>query len=138
MSDRKYRQRGYQDSGDRPARPSPAPSGPRPERIGPKTPNLMSFRDVVRCARCGEPLSPPVAFDTTCPKCQAALHSCQQCASFDPGSRFECQQRIPARISPKDAANRCTLYEAKVTVEKETGSAGPPSVRKAFDDLFNF
>lgn len=98
----------------------------------------MGYREVLKCARCGERLATPVALEATCPKCHVALHSCLQCASFDPGSRFECQQTIPARISPKDAANRCTHYEAKVTIEKETSSAGPPSVRKAFDDLFNF
>ncbi len=138
MSDRKYRQRGYQD--DRqpaPKAPGQAPA-PRPERIGPRTPNLMGFREVLKCTHCGEKLTTPIARDAICPKCSADLHSCQQCASFDPGSRFECQQTLPARVSPKNSRNQCTLFEPKVTIEKETGSSGPPSVRKAFDDLFNF
>lgn len=138
MSERKYRQRGYQDGSQPTPKPSTPASEPRAERIGPRTPNLMGFREATKCTRCGERLSTPVATDATCPKCHAALHSCQQCASFDPGSRFECQQKVPARVSPKDAANQCTLFDSKVTIEKETGTAGPPSVKKAFDDLFNF
>jgi hypothetical protein len=153
MSERKYRQRGYQDEGrdrgrprqDRPEgspRPSPAtgraPRGTPPDQ--PRRPNMPGFREVVRCARCGNVLSPPIGFETRCPRCGADLHSCAQCASFDTGSRFECMQPIDARISPKDARNACTLFEARVTVERETHSesAAPNSARKAFDDLFKF
>ena len=63
MSDRKYRQRGYQDD-DR-ARP-PKPQAPRPPREpgapagarrisqdGPKPVNMPGYREVVRCAQCG-------------------------------------------------------------------------------------
>ena len=39
-------------------------------------------------------------------------HACAQCASFDPGSRFECMQTIPARVSPKNARNTCALFSA--------------------------
>jgi hypothetical protein len=42
-------------------------------------------------------------------------------------------------VSPKDAANTCTLYAPRISVERETGSqpaSGASSARKAFDDLF--
>jgi hypothetical protein len=61
-----------------------------------------------------------------------------QCSFFDPGARFECMQAIPARIPVKDAANDCTLFEPRVRVERQTGSAAPSSARSAFDDLFKF
>jgi len=54
----------------------------------------------------------------------------------DTGSALECQQPIPARISPKDTRNACTFFEPRTTVERETKSAPPASARKAFDDLF--
>lgn len=150
MSDRKYRQRGYQDSskpersggGHAPRRP-PEPRDPRIAR-DPKVPNLPGFREVVRCARCGAIGSVAIGPDSECRSCGAALHSCAQCDSFDPGAVFECRQKIPARVSPKDARNTCTLFAARVQVERETGSTPATSnssrpssgARKAFDDLF--
>lgn len=148
MSDRKYRQSGYQDSPkpDRPrdggtSRRPPEPYDPRIAR-DPRVPNMPGFREVVRCARCGGLESVAIGPDSTCRGCGTALHSCAHCASFDPGSIYECQQKIPARITPKDARNTCTLFGARVKVERETGST-PASTqssgaRKAFDDLFKF
>jgi hypothetical protein len=147
MSERKYRQRGYQDepreSRERkPEQPKKeyAPRGQPP--IAPKTFSMPGFRDVVKCARCGAELTIAIAWGATgqCPKCQADLHSCAQCAHFDTGSAFECQRPIAARISPKDTRNTCTHFEPRTTVERETKStpaaSGTSSAKKAFDDLF--
>ena len=58
MSERKYRQRGYQDDPREPRREQKpaqkkeyAPRGQPP--IAPRTFNMPGFREVVRCARCG-------------------------------------------------------------------------------------
>ena len=145
MSDRKYRQRGYQDEPRQPRREQGAPPkkeyAPRGQPpISPKTFNMPGFREVVRCSRCGHELTVATAWtlDGTCARCGAALHSCAQCANFDTSAPFECQRTIPARISPKDARNACPLFEPRTTVERETksSSAGPSSARQAFDDLF--
>ena len=147
MSDRKYRQRGYQDEPREPRERKPeqakkdyAPRGQPP--IAPKTFSMPGFRDVVKCARCGAHLTVATAWSATgqCPKCQSDLHSCAQCAHFDTGSAFECQKPIAARVSPKDARNQCTHFEPRTTVERETKSipsaSGTSSAKKAFDDLF--
>ncbi|MBI2835592.1 MAG: hypothetical protein HYX76_14315 [Acidobacteria bacterium] len=97
---------------------------------------MPGFHDVVRCARCGNLLDRTIVLDARCARCGADTHSCAQCAYFDSGARFECQQPITVRVSPKDARNACTLFEPRVTVERETRSAGPTTARKAFDDLF--
>ena len=152
MSERKYRQRGYQDD-DRAGRREPhkpaekkeyAPRGQPP--IAPKTFNMPGFREVVRCARCGNELTVAASWSAegTCERCGAELHSCAQCANFDTSAAFECQKPIPARVSPKDTRNACTFYEPRMTIERETksspsssgGGSGTPSARKAFDDLF--
>ena len=141
MSDRKYKQRGYQDD-DRDRQPPrdkdggqpQKPRGERPE--GPRTPNMPGFRTVVRCHRCGALVNTAVLVTTTCVKCNNALHCCAQCDSFNPASRYECMQTISARITPKDALNACELFEARATVERETGSARQSTSRSAFDDLF--
>lgn len=145
MSDRKYRQRGYQDEPREPRREGKpaekkeyAPRGQPP--TAPKTFNMPGFREAVRCARCGFELTVAAAWSAegACARCGADLHSCAQCAHFDTGSAFECQKPVPARVSPKDARNTCPLFEPRTTVERETKSAGPggTSARKAFDDLF--
>lgn len=150
MSDeRKYRQRGYQDSGPRERRPASGPSKPAVEPFDPriprdpKVPNMPGFRQVFRCSRCGNIGSTDVALDSTCSKCGVPLHACIHCDAFDAGARFECREHIPARISPKDAANACTLFAARVSVEREThstpsASGGASGAKKAFDDLFKF
>jgi hypothetical protein len=148
MSDRKYRQHGYQDSsrperqggGDRPPKRPVELRDPRIAR-DPRVPNLPGFKEVVRCARCGARESAAVGPDSLCRSCGTALHCCAQCESFDPGAVFECRQKIPARLSPKDAKNTCPLFAARVQVERETGSTPAASsqssgARKAFDDLF--
>src|SRR5213596_56366 len=116
MSDRKYRQRGYQDEGKPSGPRGPKPPRPPQERApgrqlqderGPKTPNLMAAHEVFKCARCGNRLGLPVA-----------------------------------RVAPKDERNLCTLFAPRTTVERQTGtaatgeSASPNSARQAFDDLF--
>jgi DNA-directed RNA polymerase subunit RPC12/RpoP len=115
MSERKYRQRGYQDEPREPRREQRpaekreyAPRGQPP--IAPKTFNMPGYREVVRCARCGNELTVASAWtvDARCSKCGSDLHAC----------------------------NECQLFEPRTTVERETKSAPPASARKAFDDLF--
>ena len=144
MSDRKYRQRGYQDDPRAPRRERPKPAEKREYTprgqppVAPRTFNMPGFREAVRCARCGNELTVAAAWsaDGTCARCGAELHTCAQCMHFDTGAAFECQKPVPARVSPKDARNACPFFEPRTTVERETKSAGPPSARKAFDDLF--
>jgi hypothetical protein len=146
MSDRKYRQRGYQDEPRDRERPKTgpkreqeprAPGRPLQDAEGPRTPNLMGSHEVFRCARCGNRLATPVEAETVCQRCGVAVHSCINCASFDTSARWECTQKtLPARVSPKDERNACALFEPRTTVERETGTSGPPSARQAFDDLF--
>jgi hypothetical protein len=149
MSDRKYRQRGYQDE---PRERTPRPQGPRqpPEpgapagarrlsQDGPKAIQMPGFREVVRCTQCGTVIAEEIGLQSRCVKCGVDLHACAQCQSFDPGSRFECMQTIPARISPKNERNVCTLYSPRATVERETTTpraSQDNDARKAFDDLF--
>jgi hypothetical protein len=143
MSDRKYRQRGYQDSDrDRRDKPSGNRSGPKPETFGPRTPNFPAAHTVVRCAGCGTIL--PADFDPEgrCPRCGFELHSCKQCAFFEPAARFECTRPISARIPRKDARNECSLFAPRTTIERQTspGSAGSIRAsndpRQAFENLF--
>jgi predicted RNA-binding Zn-ribbon protein involved in translation (DUF1610 family) len=143
LSDPKYRQRGYQDSGgkDRDKKKEfDKSAAPKKENtFGPRPMNMPGMRTVSRCAECGallQNLTDPVG---QCPKCGFDLHACKQCEHFDPSTRFECDQPIPARISPKDKRNDCSFFSIRRMVEKETSSKGsqrPNDARAAFDSLF--
>lgn len=163
MSERKYRQHGYQDD-DRDRRPREGGPGldRRPEREpgapagtrrmsseGAKNPRMMGYRTIAKCARCGTPVEGEIFTLSKCEKCQTALHACIQCVNFDPSQRFECSEKIPARVSPKDAANECAVFAARESWERATSSTPAPAAsnasgmpesvsdaKKAFEDLF--
>ncbi len=123
---------------------------PREETFGPRAMRMPGTRTVSRCTQCGVVLRMSDG-SGACPQCGFDLHSCKQCAHFDPGERNECRQPIPARISPKDKRNSCTFYAIKTAVERETSNytGMPPSsspvtstptaaqdARRAFENLF--
>ena len=159
MSDRKYRQHGYQDNDrDRAQKKPQQPSGPKGPKgssrgEGPRPMHMPGFQEVLRCSMCGGVIPPPIeiALDSQCPKCNADLRSCKHCRHFDTGARFECTQQIPERITKKDIRNTCDLFVARTSIERETrdsgGSGGggggggavtprPSDARSAFDNLF--
>ena len=162
MSDRKYKQRGYQDddrdvvrrgrTGQRAAgagqRPERAPAR-RPARGGsrPKARRIPTCRASARwraAPAAARFVDAQIFSRSKCPKCAQDLRSCAQCVHFDPSARFECTQAIPARVSPKDVANDCTFFTPRTSWERETSSARaskpsePSGAKKAFDDLFKF
>lgn len=160
--DRKYRQRGYQDSGrdsssnGGPRREErPRPQGPRPpiDVTGPRLPRLVQAVAAARCFNCSMTLPADIDFRGNCPKCGTALHCCKQCAYFEPSTRFQCLKPVPVRIAVKDQANECELFKPRVTVARDGAappapSAGPvmpanapeprtiSDARAAFDSLF--
>jgi hypothetical protein len=151
--ERKYTQRGYQESGTpKKKEKRPPEHRPRQEQIGPRTPRMVGTITRARCSNCGTVLPTGVDPFSKCTKCGFELHSCKQCVHFDTGAQFECTQPIPERIARKDARNDCTFYAFRMTIEKDTAptassapapaaapefaAARPSSGRKAFDDLF--
>jgi len=155
-SDRKYRQPGYMDSereGRGPREDRSKPQGPRPpiDITGPRLPRLVQHVAASRCFNCTTALPPDTDFSGVCPKCQAELHCCKQCAFFEPSTRFQCMKPIQVRIAVKDKPNECALFSPRVTVAREGTAngpsaplppAGPPAprnpedARSAFDRLF--
>jgi hypothetical protein len=150
-SDRKYRQRGYNDSERDITRPErPRTQGPKLpiDVTGPRLPRLVQAVTASRCYNCATTLS-DVDYSGKCPKCSAALHCCKQCSNFEPSTRFQCLKPIPVRIPSKDQANQCDLFKPRVTVAREATqsqpsnngsrvqqSGGPSNARVAFDNLF--
>jgi hypothetical protein len=146
MSDeRKYRHRGYQDSGGSPDQ-SRGPQGPpREKKEGPRGRGLGAPSETVfRCARCGEKRSvlEEIPVDATCAKCGTDLHTCSNCIHFDTSVRWECRkhEEVPARIVKKSTRNECPHFTPKAAQEfaKESGKGNPGDARSAFDALFKF
>src|SRR5579871_724076 len=153
--DRKYRQRGYMDS-ERDSRfprdNRPKPSGPKLpiDVTGPRLPRLLQNVVAARCFNCSTQLPADINWKGNCPKCNAALHCCKQCAHFEPSTRFQCLKPIQVRIPSKDQANQCELFKPRVTVARDaapssngqSASSGVPTprspndARAAFDNLF--
>lgn len=151
--ERKYSQRGYQDS-DASKKKEKRPQEHRApqEQFGPRTPRMVGRVTRGRCSNCGAVL--PAGFDVNgqCQRCGFELHCCKQCAHFDTAAQFECTQPITERIAKKDARNECSFYAFRITVEKDTAptavaaspsaatgassSFRPNDARKAFEDLF--
>ena len=132
MSDRKYRQRGYRSEGAEPRRREP------PAADAPRSGGMLAPRTVSRCAACGAVLPVATAALEQCPHCRAAIRACRQCAHFDTGRRFECEEPIPERIADKSARNDCAAFALRVTVERDASpdSTRPGDIRRGFDDLF--
>jgi hypothetical protein len=153
MSDRKYRQRGYQDddrargrAGDRrPAPPREPREGPRGRGLGAPT------QTVFKCAACGarQELQGEVAVEAACPRCGGDLHACSNCRYFDTSARNECSKggalppgaTAPVRIAKKTQRNDCTLFAPKAVqdfAQESPESGKPDDPRAAFDALFKF
>jgi hypothetical protein len=134
--DRKYRQRGYM-SEDKEPRPRAAPQ----QKSDMRAPNIPALVEVTRCSLCGMQVRVElggIPLDSKCPKCQADLHVCKNCVSFDPGARFQCRKPVSVRIPKKDVRNECELFEPRKTLERQTTSAAVDGKdpRSAFDRLF--
>ena len=142
MSDRKYRQRGYQDD-DRPAASrGSAARGPATGRddalTGPRGRGVGRLDTTVfRCAVCGaRQEASEVAADAVCASCGADLHTCTHCAAFDTGARFECRRPIAARVAAKAKRNACDLFAPKAARERAAPTPRSDDARAAFDALF--
>jgi len=139
VSDRKYRQHGYQDSGTEREKSIQSPRPVKKDTFGPRPVQMPGTHTVSRCGQCGTLLTMLAEPLGQCPKCAFELHSCKQCTYFDPSRRFECMQPVAERVAKKDARNDCPSFSISVRVEKQTSTgaaAKPNSARKAFDDLF--
>jgi hypothetical protein len=138
VSDRKYRQPGYMDRGEKSEKRASEKAPRKENTFGPRPLQMAANRSVSRCAQCGTVLQMLSEEPGQCPKCAFELHSCKQCSYFDPASRFECAQHIVERVPRKDVRNTCPSYSMRVMVEKETSSSTMrvDDARKAFENLF--
>jgi len=53
----------------------------------------------------------PVGRRTTCPECDADLHSCINCRFYDESSAHECREPHAEHYVDKESANACDLFQ---------------------------
>jgi len=152
LSDRKYRHRGYQDSGGYSSNSSSSSSRPPRTTYEPQNQRIVGAPrgrsaggfgpEVFKCFACGTQrlgLDQPTS-EETCVKCGADLHTCGNCRAFDTTTLWECRESIPARVAGKHVRNECTFFQPKVvrdlTADKARQPQTPDDARKAFDALF--
>ena len=153
MSDRKYKHRGYQDSGfgsgsggGSSQRTSQPPREFLKERLedAPRGRTAGGFGpDAFKCNKCSQIRHNlgELTHDDTCLGCGADLHTCGNCRFFDTTTLWECRENIPARVVGKQAKNSCTFFQPKIVkdlaADKGMKLQSPDEARKAFDALFN-
>jgi hypothetical protein len=107
--DRKYKQRGYMDSGrERQEKPKQEPRPKGAKEFRPR--QMPGFHETTRCSMCGASIALEITLETQCPKCNADLHACKQCGFFERETS-----------SPAPAVARAAV---------------PKTAREAFDALF--
>jgi hypothetical protein len=152
LSDRKYRHKGYQDSGGYGSSSSssgPRPQGPRPDapkgRLegAPRGRTAGGFGpEAFKCNKCGmiRHSIGDLTHEEACHSCGADLHTCGNCRFFDTTTLWECRENIPIRVVGKHAKNECALFQPKIvrdlSADKGRQPQSPDDARKAFDALF--
>ena len=146
--DRKYKQKGYMDSGhserERPKAPPSKPLTPeeRAQMRGLRHAVQREANEVVRCPDCGRniPSFGAIVFDSTCPHCNAPLHTCRACRHFDTSQRWECRSTILGRVAEKGKPNTCGSFEPRLVLDatgkRTNGSSGGDDPKSQFESLF--
>lgn len=149
--DRKYKHRGYQDSGgfgSHTGGSQRTPQQPREflkERLedAPRGRTAGGFGpDAFKCNKCGQIRHTlgDLSHEDTCLGCGADLHTCGNCRNFDTTTLWECRENIPVRVVGKHARNECTFFQPKIVKDLAADKGKQPmsenDARKAFDALF--
>jgi hypothetical protein len=91
-----------------------------------------------RCARCGAAVksSIPIGRSSTCPTCNAYLHSCINCKFYSPGRHNDCAEPQADLVPDKRGANFCDYFVIRSDAGGKPGSGKKKSARDEFDKLF--
>ncbi len=88
------------------------------------------------CFACGAALSidGPVGRRSTCPECDADLHTCMCCRHYDESAAHGCREPHADHIVDKQASNACDLFQLGDGASRRRGSA--QGARDALAALF--
>jgi hypothetical protein len=77
------------------------------------------------CYGCGGTLriDGPVGRRTTCPTCDADLHSCINCRHYDESAAHQCREPHADHIVEKEQSNACDLFQLGDGASRRRGSS---------------
>ncbi len=89
------------------------------------------------CYACGASVrfEGPVGRRTTCPECDADLHTCLNCRHYDESAAHQCREPHADQIADKDLSNACDLFQMGDGASHRRGGAAQ-SARSALAALF--
>jgi len=76
-----------------------------------------------------------IGFRDTCVKCGSDLHTCRNCAHYDPGAYNQCREPNAEWVSDRERANRCD-YFAYGDRSHDSAGGEQARARSALDNLF--
>lgn len=91
----------------------------------------------MRCHACGFEVAiasgDRVGFHDSCEGCRRDLHTCLNCAFYDPDAYNQCHETNAERVSDRERGNRCEYFSpgSRAGGEEKAGAA-----RDALDSLF--
>jgi hypothetical protein len=90
------------------------------------------------CKRCGTELDSGslIGRNSTCPSCNAYLHSCVNCRFYSPGRHNDCTEPQAELVRDKRSANFCDYFVMREGAAKKAGKNAKSTTRDAFDRLF--
>ena len=77
------------------------------------------------CYGCGGTprIDGPVGRRTTCPTCDADLHSCINCRHYDESAAHQCREPHADHIVEKEQSNACDLFQLGDGASRRRGSS---------------
>jgi hypothetical protein len=77
------------------------------------------------CYGCGGTLriDGPIGRRTTCPTCDADLHTCFNCRHYDESAAHQCREPHAEQIVEKDSSNACDLFQLGDGATRRRGSS---------------
>ena len=79
----------------------------------------------MHCAACDRELQlgpgERLGFREVCEGCDADLHTCHNCAHYDPGAYNDCREPSSEHVGDRERANRCDWFQPS---DRRGGSQG--------------
>lgn len=72
----------------------------------------------------------------TCPRCDADLRCCCNCAFYEPGAHNDCREPQSDSITDREQGNFCDYFTFRDTGPGASGGGRAPQRRNPLDDLF--
>ena len=84
------------------------------------------------CYSCGQnlELQSTVGRRTTCPECDADLHSCVNCRHYDESAPHSCREPQTEHVLEKDSSNACDLFQFGDGASRRRKNAGDDARRQ--------